>query len=296
MFQSANKQYRIPKLQQDPLWFTLPKPGHSSSFSVWFPHPSSWRRCSFFIVIIETSTATVPRCFRVFFHDMWNPPPKKHIYYWRIHRRNVPLTLSGVFRRRLFSLIWRLQNGVKARTMSILNTTGSAYASNGNPETKPFWRNQTKKRVCWDDAKSRKEMHHDYDSIWHVIITKMSNRFLTRFPSLVYLLGNAVLFSYNNLWFSFIIFIHQKDPTTKKHQRKCSKNDMLLKKFSPPHLSAEWTFTQPQVAGKGLFFRAFSAVGRVARHLDGFWCFGGFEDLMFSNAKFSTGRPTSKLA
>ena len=145
MFQSANKQYRIPKLQQDPLWFTLPKPGHSSSFSVWFPHPSSWRRCSFFIVIIETSTATVPRCFRVFFHDMWNPPPKKHIYYWRIHRRNVPLTLSGVFRRRLFSLIWRLQNGVKARTMSILNTTGSAYASNGNPETKPFWRNQTKK-------------------------------------------------------------------------------------------------------------------------------------------------------
>lgn len=234
MFQSANKQYRIPKLQQDPLWFTLPKPGHSSSFSVWFPHPSSWRRCSFFIVIIETSTATVPRCFRVFFHDMWNPPPKKHIYYWRIHRRNVPLTLSGVFRRRLFSLIWRLQNGVKARTMSILNTTGSAYASNGNPETKPFWRNQTKKTslLRWRKITKRNASrlwlyltcHHHKDE--QQIFDEVSITRLPPWKRRPFLLQQSV------------IFLHHLHPPKRSNHKKTStqmfKKRHASKKILPP--------------------------------------------------------------
>lgn len=141
------------------------------------------------------------------------------------------------------------------------------------PKPNRFWRNHTPKKnefaSCRHKLRWRKITKRN-GSLMTLSDMSSSQRWatdFTRFPSLVYLL-HAVLFSYNNLWFSFIIFIHQKDPTTKKHQRHASN-------FSP-HLSAEWTFTQPQVAGKGLFFRAFSAVGwsrETSWWLLVLWCF-----------------------
>lgn len=160
------------------------------------------------------------------------------------------------------------------------------------PKPNRFWRNHTPKKTSlqavdtnWDDAKSPKEMDH----LWLYLTChhhKDEQQILRGFHH-----------SSTSFTLSFSLTTISDFPSssssTKKIQQQKNINDML--QISPPTSAQNGPLPNPKWPAKGFSSVRSQPSGGVARHLDGFWCFGVFKTWWFKYQVFHC-RQTSKLA